>query len=199
RPLDEAQAEVGHAGQLFRFFAAEVLRQAGNERAPGKGQARAPAARAPVGAVALIAPSQCPFAIPAEQIAPALAFGNTVVFKPAERASACGWALAEVISRAGLPAGVFNLVMGSGRLVGQTLVDSPLMSAVCFAGSAAIGEGVLQRASTRRAKVQLMPLPVWPPLALPQASTAGARQLARRAAEFFTTPVAARAAPVFRA
>jgi len=199
RPVEEAQAEAVRAGQLFRFFADEVLRQAGGERATGKPSARAAAPRTPVGAVALIAASQFPLAIPAEQIAPALAFGNTVVFKPAERASACGWALAEIVSRAGLPAGVFNLVMGSGRLVGQTLVDSPLIAAVCFAGSAAIGEGVRQRIATRRAKVQLLPLPVRQATGL-QASIAGGRALGRRAAEFFTLPAATRlAATVSRA
>ena len=66
-----------------------------------------------------------------------------MVFKPAELVPGCAWALAEIISRAGLPAGVFNLVMGSGRQVGQTLVDSPLVDAISFTGSVAVGERIL--------------------------------------------------------
>jgi aldehyde dehydrogenase (NAD+) len=94
-------------------------------------------------------------AIPAWKIAPALAHGNTVVFKPAELVPACAHALAEIISRAGLPAGAFNLVMGSGRSVGQTLVDHPLVDAISFTGSTSVGEGILKAATARRAKVQL--------------------------------------------
>jgi aldehyde dehydrogenase (NAD+) len=105
--------------------------------------------------VGVIAPWNFPLAIPAWKIAPALAYGNSVVFKPAELVPACGWALAEVISRAALPAGTFNLVMGSGREVGQTIVDSPLVDAISFTGSVATGEHILQATTQRRAKVQL--------------------------------------------
>jgi len=111
--------------------------------------------REPVGVVGIIAPWNFPFAIPAWKIAPALAYGNTVVFKPAELVPACGWALAEIISRSGLPAGAFNLVMGSGREVGQTLVDHPLVNALSFTGSVSTGDRILRAASARRAKVQL--------------------------------------------
>ncbi len=111
--------------------------------------------REPVGVVGLIAPWNFPLAIPAWKIAPALAYGNSVVFKPAELVPACGWALADIIHRAGVPAGVFNLVMGSGREVGQALVDSPLVDALSFTGSAPTGERVFQAATARRAKVQL--------------------------------------------
>jgi aldehyde dehydrogenase (NAD+) len=105
--------------------------------------------------VGLIAPWNFPLAIPAWKIAPALAYGNSVIFKPAELVPACGWALAEIISRASLPAGTFNLVMGSGREVGQTLVDSPLVDALSFTGSVPTGERILQSTAARRAKVQL--------------------------------------------
>ena len=110
--------------------------------------------REPVGVVGLISSWSFPFAIPAWKIAPALAYGNTVVFKPDESVPVCGWALAEIISRCTLPAGVFNLVMGSGREVGQAIVDSPLVDAVSFTGSAATGERILQAAAARRARVQ---------------------------------------------
>ena len=111
--------------------------------------------REPVGVVGLIAPWNFPLAIPAWKIAPALAHGNTVVFKPAELVPACGWALADIISRAALPAGAFNLVMGSGREVGQALVDSPGVDALSFTGSVETGERILQAATARHAKVQL--------------------------------------------
>jgi acyl-CoA reductase-like NAD-dependent aldehyde dehydrogenase len=111
--------------------------------------------REALGVVSIITPWNFPIAIPAWKIAPALAFGNTVVFKPAESVPVCGWALAEIISRSSLPAGVFNLVMGSGREVGQAFVDSPLVNAISFTGSVATGERILQTAAARRAKVQL--------------------------------------------
>ena len=105
----------------------------------------------PIGVVGLITPWNFPVAIPAWKIAPALAFGNCVVFKPADLVPGSAWALAEIISRAGLPAGVFNLVMGRGREVGQTLVDHPLVHALSFTGSVSTGERILQSASARRA------------------------------------------------
>jgi acyl-CoA reductase-like NAD-dependent aldehyde dehydrogenase len=159
KTLPEAVAEVARAGQIFKFFAGEAFR--GGAAAVGENVASARAGvqvdvtREPVGVVGLITPWNSPFVIPAWKIAPALAHGNSVVFKPAELVPACGWALAEIISRAALPAGAFNLVMGSGREVGQALVDSALVDALSFTGSAANGERVLQAAAARRAKVQL--------------------------------------------
>jgi aldehyde dehydrogenase (NAD+) len=111
--------------------------------------------REPVGVVGIIAPWNFPFAIPAWKIAPALAYGNTVVFKPAELVPGCGWALSEIISRAGLPAGAFNLVNGSGRQVGQAIVENRLVDAVSFTGSEATGAQVLKGTAERGAKVQL--------------------------------------------
>lgn len=155
KTLPEAVGEVARAGQVFKFFAGEALRIQGETLASVRPGVLVDVTREPVGVVGLIAPWNFPFAIPAWKIAPALAYGNTVVFKPAELVPACGWALAEIISRSSLPAGVFNLVMGSGREVGQTLVDSPLVNALSFTGSVATGERILQSAAARRAKVQL--------------------------------------------
>jgi aldehyde dehydrogenase (NAD+) len=111
--------------------------------------------REPVGVVGIIAPWNFPLAIPAWKIAPALAYGNSVVFKPAEIVPGCAWALAEIISRAGLPAGAFNLVNGSGRQVGQAMVDSKLVNAISFTGSEATGAQILEATARRGAKVQL--------------------------------------------
>jgi aldehyde dehydrogenase (NAD+) len=111
--------------------------------------------REPVGVVGIIAPWNFPMAIPAWKIAPALAYGNCVVFKPAELVPGCAWALAEIIGRSGLPPGVFNLVMGPGRVVGDALTRHPQVAAITFTGSVATGQHVLESATSRRAKVQL--------------------------------------------
>lgn len=111
--------------------------------------------REPVGVVGIIAPWNFPLAIPAWKIAPALAFGNAVVFKPAEIVPGCAWALAEIISRAGLPDGVFNLVIGSGPTVGQALLQAPQLDALTFTGSVSTGNQLLRGAAERGLKVQL--------------------------------------------
>ncbi len=155
KTLPEAVGEAARAGHIFKFFAGEALRAGGEMLASVRPDVQVDITREPVGVVGLIAPWNFPLAIPAWKIAPALAYGNTVVFKPAELVPACGWALAEIISRAALPAGTFNLVMGSGREVGQAIVDSPLVDAISFTGSVPTGEGILQAAARRHAKVQL--------------------------------------------
>src|SRR4029453_6192980 len=83
-----------------------------------------------------------PLAIPAWKIAPALAFGNCVVFKPAELVPASPWALVDIVQRAGLPPGVLNLVMGPGSRLGARLAESPDVDAVSFTGSQEVGPGV---------------------------------------------------------
>jgi len=155
KTLPEAVGEAARAGNIFKFFAGEALRGGGESVPSVRPGVGIEITREPVGVVGLIAPWNFPLAIPAWKIAPALAYGNSVVFKPAELVPACGWALAEIISRASLPAGTFNLVMGSGREVGQTMVDSPLVDALSFTGSVPTGERILQSAAARRAKVQL--------------------------------------------
>jgi acyl-CoA reductase-like NAD-dependent aldehyde dehydrogenase len=155
KTLAEAIAEATRAGQIFKFFAGEALRAGGETMSSMRPGVQVDVTREPVGVVGLIAPWNFPLAIPAWKIAPALAYGNSVVFKPAELVPACGWALAEIISRAALPAGTFNLVMGSGREVGQAIVDSPLVDAISFTGSVETGERILRAASARHAKVQL--------------------------------------------
>ena len=155
KTLPEAIAEVARAGNIFKFFAGEALRIAGETLASVRPGVQVDVTREPVGVVAVIAPWNFPFAIPAWKIAPALAYGNTVVFKPAELVPTCGWALAEILSRCGLPAGTFNLIMGSGREVGQTLVEHPRVNAVSFTGSVATGRRILTATAARQAKVQL--------------------------------------------
>jgi aldehyde dehydrogenase (NAD+) len=111
--------------------------------------------REPLGVVGIITPWNFPIAIPAWKIAPALAYGCTVVFKPAELVPASAWSLAEIISRAGLPAGTFNLVVGPGRVVGQALVDDPRVHGVTFTGSQAVGAAVATGLAGRFGRYQL--------------------------------------------
>jgi aldehyde dehydrogenase (NAD+) len=108
-----------------------------------------------VGVVALITPWNFPIAIPAWKIAPALAYGNCVVLKPAELTPGCAHVIAQLLHKHGCPAGVFNLVMGPGSIVGDALVSHPGIDAVSFTGSAATGPRIAATCGTLRRKVQL--------------------------------------------
>ena len=151
----EGIGEATRAGYLFKFFAGEVVRQAGEVLPSVRPGIKVEITREPVGVVGIITPWNFPIAIPAWKIAPALAYGNCVVFKPADLVPGCAWALAEIIARAGVPAGVFNLVMGRGSVVGELLSNSPDIDAISFTGSAAVGRRVAQNCAARLAKVQL--------------------------------------------
>ncbi|PWF42470.1 aldehyde dehydrogenase family protein [Massilia glaciei] len=155
KTLPEAIGEAARAGAIFKFFAQEALRIPGQRLASVRPDIEVDITREPVGVVGIIAPWNFPIAIPAWKIAPALAYGNCVVFKPADLVPGCGWALAEIISRAGLPAGVFNLAMGPGRVVGEAMLNDARVNAISFTGSSATGERVLAACARRRAKVQL--------------------------------------------
>jgi aldehyde dehydrogenase (NAD+) len=155
KTLLEAVGEVARAGNIFKFFAAETMRLRGDRLASVRPQVEIEVTREPVGVVGIITPWNFPMAIPAWKIAPALAYGNTVVFKPADLVPGCAWALAEIISRAGLPPGVFNLVMGRGSVVGNAVVDAPEVKAISFTGSVETGQSLLMAAAPRFTKLQL--------------------------------------------
>ncbi|WP_348635822.1 aldehyde dehydrogenase family protein [Cupriavidus sp. AcVe19-1a] len=144
KTLPEAIGEVVRAGQIFKFYAGEALRIAGEVVGSIRPGMEVEITREPVGVVSIITPWNFPMAIPAWKIAPALAYGNAVVFKPADLVSGSAWALAEMVSRAGLPAGTFNLVMSRGRDVGDLLFTDPRIQAVSFTGSEATGRQVAQ-------------------------------------------------------
>ena len=155
KTLPEAIGEVVRAGQIFKFFAGEALRMGGEivpSVRPGVG---VEITREPLGVIGLITPWNFPIAIPAWKIAPALAFGNCVVFKPAELVPGSAWALAEILSRCGLPAGVFNLTIGRGSQIGSALLEDERVSGVSFTGSVATGQRVAQACLARGAKFQL--------------------------------------------
>ncbi|MGA1860883.1 aldehyde dehydrogenase family protein [Azospirillum sp. 11R-A] len=151
--LADGIAEVVRAAQVFKFFAGEALRIPGEKVASTRPGVEVDILREPVGVIGIITPWNFPMAIPAWKIAPALAYGNCVVFKPAELVPGSAWALAEIVTRAGVPAGVFNLVMGPGSLIGDALVDG--VDAVTFTGSVATGRRVAQRAVGRMIRCQL--------------------------------------------
>ncbi len=155
KTLPEAVAEVARAGHIFKYFSGEALRQRGDKLASVRPGVEVEVTREPVGVVGIITPWNFPAAIPAWKIAPALAYGNAVVFKPADLVPGSAWALAEIISRSGIPPGVFNLVMGRGSVVGQAILEAPAVSAISFTGSADTGRKVLAAAARRGAKVQL--------------------------------------------
>ena len=151
----EGIGEAARAGYIFKFFAGEVVRLAGEMLPSVRPGIRVEITREPVGVVGIITPWNFPIAIPAWKIAPALAYGNCVVFKPADLVPGCAWALADIISRSGLPNGVFNLVMGRGSVVGELLSTSTDVDAVSFTGSVDVGKRVAQNCAARLAKVQL--------------------------------------------
>ncbi|MDT7838999.1 aldehyde dehydrogenase family protein [Aquabacterium sp. OR-4] len=155
KTLAEAIGEVARAGQIFKFFAGEALRPAGEllpSVRPGVG---VEITREPVGVVGLITPWNFPLAIPAWKVAPALAHGNAVVLKPADLVPGSAWALADILHRAGLPPGVFNLVMGRGAVVGQALLHDERVNAISFTGSVGTGRQVAQACAARMARCQL--------------------------------------------
>ncbi len=157
KTLPEGIGEVARAGQIFAFFAGEALRLTGEKGASVRPGLDVEITREAVGVVGLITPWNFPIAIPAWKIAPALCFGNTVVFKPAEIVPGSAHELSGIIARSGIPAGVFNLVMGSGSVVGQTLLDHPDVAAISFTGSVGTGRNIAQAcvASTPMKKFQL--------------------------------------------
>ncbi len=145
KTLPEGIGETVRAGQIFKFFAGEALRIAGDRIDSTRPGVIAEATREPLGVVGLITPWNFPIAIPAWKLAPALAFGNCVVMKPADLVPGCAWALADILQRAGLPKGVFNLVMGRGSVVGEAILASPKVAAISFTGSVATGRHVARR------------------------------------------------------
>ncbi len=142
KTLPEGIGEATRAGQIFDFFAGEALRIPGEKFASVRPNVDIEVTREPIGVVGIIAPWNFPIAIPAWKIAPALAYGNTVVFKPADLVPGSAHALAEIIVRAGVPKGVFNLVIGRGSVVGQAILDHQRVDAVTFTGSVATGRRV---------------------------------------------------------
>jgi alpha-ketoglutaric semialdehyde dehydrogenase len=186
KTLPEGIGETARAGHIFKFFAGEALRLAGEKLPSVRPGVDVEITREPVGVVGLITPWNFPIAIPAWKIAPALAFGNTVVFKPAQWTPGCAWHLADILASAGIPPGVFNLVMGSGSVVGETLVNHPDVTAISFTGSMETGREIARKAVSRMAKFQLEMGSKNPLVVLDDADVATAVNVAVQGAYFST-------------
>ncbi|MBR0936068.1 aldehyde dehydrogenase family protein [Bradyrhizobium jicamae] len=151
----EGIGEVTRAGQIFDFFAGEALRLGGEKVPSVRPGVEVEVTREAVGVVGIISPWNFPIAIPAWKIAPALCYGNAVVFKPADLVPGSAHALAEIIARSGLPTGVFNLVMGRGSVVGEAFLVNHDVDAISFTGSVSTGRKVARACVARMAKFQL--------------------------------------------
>lgn len=155
KPLAEGKGEVYRSGQFFQYYAAEVLRQLDERVDSVRPGVEIDVRREPLGVVGVISPWNFPMATAVWKIAPALAFGNAVIFKPANLVPASAWALTEIISRQDLPAGAFNLVMGSGGEAGEALINSPDIQAISFTGSLEVGRKVAAATVGNLVKCQL--------------------------------------------
>jgi alpha-ketoglutaric semialdehyde dehydrogenase len=154
KPIGEARGEVARGVVILRYYAGEAVRPLGDVIPPQTAGALQYSLHEPLGVVALITPWNFPLAIPLWKAAPALAFGNTVVLKPAEAASQTATLLAATAEQAGIPAGVFNVLLGSGSVIGEPLLTHPAVRGVSFTGSGTVGARVAAAAAERNIKFQ---------------------------------------------
>ncbi|WP_299193633.1 aldehyde dehydrogenase family protein [uncultured Erythrobacter sp.] len=155
KTIAEGKGEAFRSGQFFQYYAAECLRQIGEQAASVRPGVDVEVTREPVGVVGVITPWNFPVAVAAWKIAPALAFGNCVVLKPSETVPASAAILADIIHRSGVPAGVFNMVIGKGRDIGNALAGAPDIDAITFTGSVGVGRQIAQNAIQNMARIQL--------------------------------------------
>jgi aldehyde dehydrogenase (NAD+) len=151
--LKEAKGEVMKGISLIEYYAGAGFRMGGMTLPSEARDTFTYTIRQPMGVCALISPWNFPWAIPVWKSAPAIVAGNTVVFKPATLTPGTASILAEVYEEAGLPPGVFNIVVGSGSTVGEAMVQSPVIPAISFTGSNAVGSDLYVKAASRGAKV----------------------------------------------
>ncbi|HEX6938094.1 MAG TPA: aldehyde dehydrogenase family protein [Longimicrobiales bacterium] len=154
KPITEARGEVRRCVAILRYYAGEAVRGVGEVIPAQAAGALQFTLREPLGVVALITPWNFPLAIPLWKAAPALAFGNTVVLKPAEQATHVATLLAETAVAAALPPGVFNVVPGAGAVVGEALVRAAAVRGVSFTGSTTVGARVAAIAAERNIRYQ---------------------------------------------
>jgi aldehyde dehydrogenase (NAD+) len=154
KTLVEGTGEVMRAARILKYFAGEALRRHGQTLDSTRPSIDVETHREAVGVFGLITPWNFPIAIPAWKSAPALAFGNTVVLKPATPTPAIAHAFGAILLEAGAPAGVFNLVIGEGD-VGRAIVNHAGIDGISFTGSQAVGASVAEGAAKRQARVQL--------------------------------------------
>jgi acyl-CoA reductase-like NAD-dependent aldehyde dehydrogenase len=155
KTLAESTGEVQRAIDIFRFFGGLSYTVGGQTLPHDLPHNLLYTTRQPLGVVGLITPWNFPIAIPAWKLAPALLSGNCVVIKPASQAPAMTLELVQALAEAGLPAGVLNAITGEGRSAGQELVTSPVVAALSFTGSHAVGQRLYQQLASRMARVQM--------------------------------------------
>lgn len=153
KTLKEGVGETIRAAQCFHYYSGEVLRHPGQWHNSLRDGHNVLVSYEPVGVVAAITPWNFPIALPAWKVAAALAYGNTVVLKPASFVPGCAIKLAEILHEVGVPKGVFNLVMGDGRAAGDIMIDRA--DALTFTGGTETGRVVLKKAAETMTKVQM--------------------------------------------
>jgi len=152
---NEMLGEVKRGASILRYFAQEGMRATG-EVLPSANEAKLLyTMRVPLGVVAAITPWNFPVAIPLWKIAPALVYGNTVVWKPSIESALTGKLIGELFEQAGLPKNVLNVVQGRGSKVGQVLLEAPEVKAITFTGSNSVGQSILDTAGSTNKKIQL--------------------------------------------
>ena len=152
---NEMLGEVKRGASILRYFAQEGMRATG-EVLPSANEAKLLyTMRVPLGVVAAITPWNFPVAIPLWKIAPALVYGNTVVWKPSIETALTGALIGELFLQAGLPENILNVVQGRGSKVGQVLLEAPEVKAITFTGSNSVGQSILDTAGSTNKKVQL--------------------------------------------
>ncbi|BBW95909.1 alpha-ketoglutaric semialdehyde dehydrogenase GucD [Geobacillus icigianus] len=155
KTLPEAKGEVQRGVNILRYYAGEGMRSIGEVIPSTDSEALMLTTRVPLGVVGVITPWNFPVAIPIWKIAPAIIYGNTVVFKPAQETAVTAAKIVECLDEAGLPSGVVNLVMGKGSVIGNAMAEHPHIHAITFTGSNDVGKTIAQKAVARGAKYQL--------------------------------------------
>lgn len=155
KAIRDARAEVSRSCAILRYFAGELLQPIGELYASADPSTMLYTIEEALGVVCVITPWNFPFAIPTWKLAPAIAFGNSVVWKPAEAASGSAVLLTDVLVSAGLPGGVLNLITGSGRTLSASFTGNPCLAALTFTGSGSVGVKLRQAVADRNVKVQL--------------------------------------------
>ena len=154
KPILEARGEAARAVAILRYYAGEAVRESGEVVPSQLPDTLQFSLQVPLGVVGLVTPWNFPVAIPLWKAAPALAFGNAVVLKPSELSAACADFLARTAQEAAVPAGLFSVVHGLGRTVGEALLNHPQVRALSFTGSTTVGARVAHVASARNARFQ---------------------------------------------
>ncbi len=155
KPLAEGKGETYRAGQFFTYYAAEALRQIGDQAESVRPGIEIDVRREPIGVVGIISPWNFPVATPSWKIAPALAFGNAVIWKPANLTPASAAAVADIVNRQEIPKGLLSMLAGPGAEIGQLMVEHPGIKAISFTGSVSVGRGIAAAAVSNMTKVQM--------------------------------------------